>query len=149
MSFLIVVHVNEGIVLASDRRTTYTNTQNLGNKIIERIGIHTTNTTDKTFLCPNGTGISTCGQSSIQGKPITGFIQEMIRSQITEDTLVENIPNIILDYFENLGTNIDTKFIVAGYQSIGDEKKEQKIFTRYRVAKQYEYIKGFRASNIW
>lgn len=27
MSFLIAVHVNEGIVLASDRRTTYTNTQ--------------------------------------------------------------------------------------------------------------------------
>lgn len=26
MSFLIAVYVNEGIVLASDRRTTYTNT---------------------------------------------------------------------------------------------------------------------------
>ena len=27
MSFLIAVHVNEGIVLASDRRTTYTSTE--------------------------------------------------------------------------------------------------------------------------
>ena len=42
MSFLIAVHVNEGIVLASDRRTTYTNTQTCGDTIIQRIGIHTT-----------------------------------------------------------------------------------------------------------
>ena len=49
MSFLIAVHVNEGIVLASDRRTTYTNTQRIGGKVVQRIGIHTTNSTDKTF----------------------------------------------------------------------------------------------------
>lgn len=76
MSFLIAVHVNEGIVLASDRRTTYTNTQTCGDTIIQRIGIHTTNSTDKTFPCPNGAGISTCGDASLLGKPITGFIQD-------------------------------------------------------------------------
>lgn len=37
MSFLIAVHVNEGIVLASDRRTTYTNTQTMEGKVIQRI----------------------------------------------------------------------------------------------------------------
>lgn len=52
MSFLIAVHVNEGIVLASDRRTTYTNTQQLGDTVVQRIGIDTTNSTDKTFVCP-------------------------------------------------------------------------------------------------
>jgi 20S proteasome alpha/beta subunit len=57
MSFLIAVHVNEGIVLASDRRTTYTNTQTIDNITVQRIGIHTTNSTDKTFICPNGAGI--------------------------------------------------------------------------------------------
>ena len=79
MSFLIAVHVNEGIVLASDRRTTYTNTQTVKGKVIQCIGIHTTNSTDKTFICPNKAGISTCGDASLLGKPITGFIQEMIR----------------------------------------------------------------------
>ena len=53
MSFLIAVHVNEGIVLASDRRTTYTNTQTSGSKIVQYIGVHTTNSTEKTFTCPN------------------------------------------------------------------------------------------------
>ena len=51
MSFLIAVYVNEGIVLASDRRTTYTNTQTIDNTILKHIGIHTTNSTDKTFVC--------------------------------------------------------------------------------------------------
>lgn len=82
MSFLIAVHVNEGIVLASDRRTTYTNTQTCGDTIIQRIGIHTTN--------PNGAGISTCGDASLLGKPITGFIQDMIRSRIGDDCPVSS-----------------------------------------------------------
>ena len=57
MSFLIAVYVNEGIVLASDRRSTYSNTTMIDGRIIQRIGIHTTNSTDKTFVCPNGAGI--------------------------------------------------------------------------------------------
>ena len=115
MSFLIAVHVNEGIVLASDRRTTYTNTQQLGDTVVQRIGIHTTNSTDKTFVCPNGAGISTCGDASLLGKPITGYIQEMIRSKIDESCLVENIPQIIVDYFNALSVVPDTNFVVAGY----------------------------------
>lgn len=54
MSFLIAVHVNEGIVLGSDRRTTYTITETVGTTVTKRIGVHTTDSTDKTFLCPNG-----------------------------------------------------------------------------------------------
>lgn len=39
MSFLIAVYVNEGIVLASDRRTTYNNTQVENGILIQKIGI--------------------------------------------------------------------------------------------------------------
>lgn len=124
MSFLIVVHVNEGIVLASDRRTTYTNKQSLGGIVVKNIGVRTTNSTDKTFICPNGAGISTCGDASILGKPITGYIQEMIRSKIDETCLVENIPQIIIDYFRNISVALDTNFLVAGYNSTKDEKKQ-------------------------
>ena len=97
MSFLIAVHVNEGIVLASDRRTTYTNTQTVGNKVVQRIEIHTTESTDKTFTCPNGAGISTCGDASLQGKPITGYIQDMIRLHILKDTKIDCMPDIIIN----------------------------------------------------
>ena len=64
MSFLIAVYVNEGIVLASDRRTTYNNTLVENGILIQKIGIHTNNSTDKTFICHNGVGISTSGDES-------------------------------------------------------------------------------------
>lgn len=131
MSFLIAVHVNEGIVLASDRRTTYTNTQTCGDTIIQRIGIHTTNSTDKTFPCPNGAGISTCGDASLLGKPITGFIQDMIRSRIGDDCPVSSIPQVIIDYFNELPLVPDTHFIVAGYDKT--ESGKQQLLYKVRV----------------
>lgn len=127
MSFLIAVYVNEGIVLASDRRSTYSNTTMIDGRIIQRIGIHTTNSTDKTFVCPNGAGISTCGEATLLGAPITGYIQEVIRTKISEDCDVEEIPNILIQYFNDLSTVPDTNFIVAGYKVI-NEKKEQKVY---------------------
>lgn len=131
MSFLIAVHVNEGIVLASDRRTTYTNTQTNGDKVIQRIGVHTTNSTEKSFVCPNGAGISTCGDASLLGKPITGYIQEMIRTHIGKDCLVSAIPQIIIDYFHALPIVPDTHFIVGGYDKM--ENRKQQLLYKVKV----------------
>lgn len=149
MSFLIAVHVNEGIVLASDRRTTYTNTQQIGNTIVKRIGIHTTNSTDKTFLCPNGAGISTCGDASLFGKPITGFIQELIRTKIQVDSTVESMPQIIIDYFNALENVPDTTFIVAGYDTVEDGKKQQAIFKVNVKTKSVEKIDTCSQGATW
>lgn len=124
MSFLIAVHVNEGMVLASDRRTTYTNTQTVGETVVKRIGVHITDSTDKTFICPNGAGISTCGDASLLGKPITGYIQNMIRLRISEDCNIEEMPSIIIDYFNSLDEVPDTNFIVAGYDKSESEKHQ-------------------------
>lgn len=117
MSFLIAVHVNEGIVLASDRRITYNNTETYGETTVKRIGIHTSNSTDKTFICPNNAGISTCGEATLLGKPITGFIRDMIRENIKSDTRVEDMPQIIINYFQEMSQVPDTNFFVAGYDS--------------------------------
>ena len=129
MSFIIAVHVNEGIILASDRRTSYTNTTNMPDgSVVKRIGIHTTDSTDKTFLCPNGVGISTCGDASLNGKPITGYIYEMIRTLIKEETDIDDVPKIIRSYFKPY-SELNTSFIVAGYKVLEDKKKEQKIYS--------------------
>lgn len=127
MSFLIAVYVNEGIVLASDRRTTYSSIQSAGNTIYRNFGIHVTNSTDKTFICPNGAGISTCGDSSILGKPITGYIQDMIRTQIIETCYVKDIPQIIIAYFNELPTVPDTNFLIAGYDETGKKQLLYKV----------------------
>lgn len=129
MSFIIAVHVNEGIVLASDRRTTYTNTmKGSDGTIIQRIGIHTTDSTDKTFICSNGAGISTCGTASLNGKPISGYVRDMIRSRINQDTKISEIPIIILNYFKGLASNLDTSFLVAGYEQQVNGSREQSIY---------------------
>ncbi|MBR5642442.1 MAG: hypothetical protein IKW92_09970 [Firmicutes bacterium] len=148
MSFLIAVYVNEGIVLASDRRTTYTNTQTVENKIVQRIGIHSTNSTEKTFICFNGAGISCCGDGSLQGKPITGFIQDMIRTEITKDCKVEDMPYIIIDYFNKLPSVPNTNFIVAGYDS-HEGKKIQRIYKLNVKAKKVEEIDTSSQGATW
>ena len=48
----------------------------------------------------------------------------MIRSKIDESCLVENIPQITVDYFNALSVVPDTNFVVAGYDSTGDGKKQ-------------------------
>ena len=128
MSFLVAVYVNEGIVLASDRRSTYTQTENINGLTVQKIGIHVTNSTDKTFICPNGAGISTCGDASILGKPITGFIQDMIHSKIKEETSVKEIPQIIIDYFSNFVMTPNVNFLVAGYAVDEDSTQNQKLY---------------------
>lgn len=114
MSFIITVYVNEGIVMASDRRTTWNRMKQDGTGLI---GVHTTNSTDKTFLCPNGAGLSTCGEAGLEQKPITGYIREMIRTRIKEDTRVEDMPEIVMDYFKAFPVVPDTMFIAAGYDA--------------------------------
>ena len=148
MSFLIAVHVNEGIVLASDRRTTYTNTINENGRQVVSIGVHTTNSTDKTFVCPNGAGISTCGEASLLNKPITGYIQEMIRTKISPDTNISVISQIIIDYFYNQPIVPNTNFIIAGYETVGD-KKVQKLFRVQLANKKVEEINTDTQGAFW
>lgn len=123
MSLIICVYVEEGIVLASDSRTSYNKT--VGN--INLMGVHSTNTTNKTFLCPNKTGISTCGDASIKGKPISGFIEAFIREKIKEETNIDDMPVLIKEYFNNLEAGLNTTFIIAGYKK-ENEKYIQKIY---------------------
>jgi len=120
MSFLIAVYVNEGIVLASDRRTTYNRTENMNGVLVQKFGLHTTNSTEKTFSCPNGAGISTCGDASLLGKPITGYIKEVIRG-IAPETPVSDVPQMLVDYFRGQSVVPDTHFFVAGYDKDNDQ----------------------------
>lgn len=116
MSFIITVYTNEGIVMASDSRITYTNTITLPNGTIkERVGIQITDSTYKTFLCNNHVGISTCGASSIKGSPISGYIEQFIAERVNEDSSVEDIVQQVVDYFSSVAPSLGTNFIVAGY----------------------------------
>ena len=148
MSFVISVYVNEGIVIASDRRTTYNKSQDIEGKHIELLGVHTNDSTDKTFMCPNGAGISTCGEASFKGRPITGFIQDMIRTRIDAECDVRKIPQIIIDYFYENEKVPDSQFMIAGYDK-DPEKSEQLIFMLNLKTKKVDQIDTANQGATW
>ncbi|MDT4761828.1 hypothetical protein [Sphaerochaeta sp. PS] len=127
MSFIISVYVNGGIVLASDSRISYNETKTDGNSKTVLVGVHNSDTMDKTFICPNNIGISTCGDASIKGIPITGYIEDFIRTNITDQTDIDILPNLIILYFQGLDPNIRVHFLIAGYKDEGG-KLIQKIY---------------------
>ena len=116
MSFIIALHIGDGLVMASDSRITYdTTTNNLdGSKTVER-GVHFSNSTPKTFLTSSNVGISYCGNSTINNKPITGYIESFIEEHKDED--VDAIKDLIIPYFSGLERNLNTTFIVGGYKT--------------------------------
>lgn len=116
MSFIISVYTNEGIVMASDSRATYTSTEKNPDGTVERrVGVQTTDTTYKTFLCQDRIGISTCGTADINGVPIAGYIEEFITKETNAESTVETIAKGLLEHFSKYDPLPATIFVVAGY----------------------------------
>ena len=116
MSFIITVHTNEGIIMASDSRTTHNNTFLRPEGILEcQVGVQVTDTVYKTFLCQGRIGISTCGAASINGLPIAGYIENCISTKTDNTSTVESVSQGLLDYFSQFTPVPATIFIVAGY----------------------------------
>lgn len=117
MSFIVTVYTSEGIIMASDSRTTYNTIlmNQQGNKEIY-FGTQTTDTTYKTFKCNSRIGISTCGDANINSMPISGYIEKFIVEKVTEKSSVDDISESVRQYFSDVTSQtINTNFIVAGY----------------------------------
>ena len=129
MSLIITVCTSEGIVLASDSRSTYTKTENNGGATIIKYGIHSSDTTYKTFMCDKRIGISTCGNGTISGKSIASHIESYINNEYTKTDTVGDTAQKILDYFCKLPHSEPVIFHVAGY----DKEDGQDIPRLYRI----------------
>lgn len=116
MSLIVTVCTSEGIVMASDSRSTYNNTELRGEKVIVKFGVHYSDTTYKTFLCNNKIGISTCGDGTICGKSIAGHISDFINNSYSDDDTVENAAKKLCDFFSALPEKNDVIFHVAGFK---------------------------------
>ncbi len=116
MSFIITVYTNEGIVMASDSRSTGSSVQRLPNGSTQTLlGTQITDTTYKTFNCNERIGLSTCGDASINQMPIAGYIEKFIHEKVTAESTVEHVAADVLGYFTTLCPTLSTHFIVAGY----------------------------------
>ena len=130
MSFIITVYTNEGIVMASDSRTTYSSTAKLPDGSVQNnIGIQVTDTTYKTFICNSRIGVSTCGDASIGGTPLAGYIEHCIADSVTENSSVEDVAKAFLSYFTKFTPVPNIIFIIAGYNKIDASQHIYRVIT--------------------
>lgn len=116
MSFIITVYTNEGIVMASDSRSTTSVTQMLPNgTVANSLGVQVTDTTYKTFAFDDRIGISTCGAATIDNKPITGYIEKFLLENKNKGLSVHDTSEVLLNHFSILSPADDIHFFVAGY----------------------------------
>lgn len=154
MSLIITIHSGEGIVMASDSRTTYNSQEKSalpdgkGAIITKHQGIHHSDTTYKTFLAGKNIGISTCGDASINGKPLAGFIENFIHEKINDDTDICAVPTLLLDYFSCFSPIPYIIFHVSGYSS-NDGILTQKLFRVFVASKEIMEIDTLFQGAVW
>lgn len=129
MSLIITVCTSEGIVMASDSRSTYNKTETNGTSKTIKFGVHFTDTTYKTFLCDDRIGISTCGNGTICGMSIASHIESYINNEYKQTDSVKETASKVLDFFSKLPHSEPVIFHIAGY-----EKEDSKdVFRMYRI----------------
>lgn len=147
MSFIIALHIGEGLVMASDSRITYNLTTNNadGDKTVQ-LGAHFSDSYPKTFLTLSKVGISYCGDSSINNKPITGYIETFVENH--KDDGVDTIKDAIIPYFSGLNTSLNTTFVLGGYANEGDGVI-QKLYRINTLTKNKESINTTTQGALW
>lgn len=113
--------------MASDSRLTLTTTQVDQQKATTiQLSVGQSDANYKTFLAPNQIGISTFGAAAVQGEPVAGTIEAFIREQLTHPQReVDEVPGLLLDYFRQRQTSLDTQFHIGGYKTIDGQRHQQ------------------------
>lgn len=124
MSLIISVYTSEGIVMASDSRTT----QSFKIKG-EKKSYPLSDSANKTFLSKWNYGISTCGTASINGLPLSGHIQSFLNTYKYDkhSTTVEKFSNDLCDYFMTLELQDNLVFHICGYDLV-ENRYVQRIY---------------------
>jgi hypothetical protein len=122
MSLIITLHGQEGIVMASDSRLTFTNTDDVNGQKVVNFGVSQTDTSYKTFLGKGNIGISTFGVATIKGTPITGYVESFLTEKVTSEIDIDSAPQLLVDYFRSTPEIPDAGFHVAGYKSANNQR---------------------------
>lgn len=132
MSLIVTVCTSEGIVMASDSRSSLTKTNVIGENNYIEIGAHYSDSTYKTFLCDNKIGISTCGNGTICGKSIASHIENFINNVYDARDSLEIFVQKFHKYFFDFKHNDAVIFHVAGYEKTAgvDAFKVYRLNTR-------------------
>jgi hypothetical protein len=139
MSFIITLYVREGIVMASDSRLTLNTTQVQDGQPHRHLAVGQSDSNYKTFLAPNNIGISTFGAADIQGVPIAGFIESFMSERLGQGNQeVDQVAELLLNYFRGIPEPPDTGFHIAGYKTNNDQRDQRirRVIVRTNEIKQ-------------
>lgn len=68
------------------------------------------------------------GAATINGIPISGYIESFINEKMIEgQTSVDEVPHLLVEYFQAMPNIPDTGFHIAGYKTV-DEKRVKKVY---------------------
>ena len=137
MSLLVTVILNDGIIMASDNRTTYTYKNKDTVKYVD--------TTNKTFLFDKTIGISHCRNAAVNGKSIEEHLKDF--QKLYKGRSITRLPNLLRDYFLKLNPDCNVAFFIAGYENY--KSHAYRIFTqapieRLTTSKPCSYWEGER-----
>ena len=112
MSLVIVTHVPEGIVMASDSRQSITiESKTPDGKELPKMEIINSDNVYKTYLLAkkdkDGTpiyevGVSSYGQDLLGGISIASHVKRFAEEELTESDDVSTIPSKLFTYFKNI-----------------------------------------------
>jgi hypothetical protein len=126
VSFIVTVHVREGIVMAADSRLTLTTSQQSGTLTPVSVLVPQSDANYKLFLSSTGIGLSTFGAADIGGVPLAGFVDSFLREKVTDQTLGPGeVASLLLDYFAAMPQVPDAHFHVAGYKTESGVREQE------------------------
>ena len=150
MSLILCVYTKDGFVLSGDSRVILNKVEknNQTGKELHLIGTFINDSIQKVFLCPNGVGIGFAGESSIKGEPIGYYINKFIDDNINKETNVDDMPEMLIEYFNSLPAVPKTSFYVVGYQK-NNLYTEPRFYTLDIASKNVKNMDVSKAGATW
>lgn len=116
MSFIVTLYVPEGIVMAADSRLTVNLQHQMpdGQNMVQSFIASDSN--QKLYLIGQRFGLAFCGDAAINNVPLAGFISTFIEEKLSPTTDVTEIPEALINYFNQIGSQPNITFHVTGYR---------------------------------
>lgn len=117
MSLVVTVFVPEGIVISGDSRLSLS--YSTKDEATQKEFYHTitaSDSNDKVFLVKDKFGLGTFGAADIKGMPIAGFINRFVEEKVNDETEIDQLPQLLLDFFGQPYNFPNISFYIAGYK---------------------------------
>lgn len=115
MSLVITTYAPEGIIIAGDSRLTLNWDQSINGKKIQ-YSVTASDSNRKVFTIKSKFGLGTFGAADIKGIPISGYINQFIEEKITDETIIDEIPTSLHEFFGAGLGKPNSYFYLCGYK---------------------------------